>query len=87
MVGSPVIHSETLANGSRNWDLHVTSSAHRVKVFSINTSRAKSAATIKLYEKKGIPFLPITQPGVVEMEDEETYLSEMKARGGRDPKE
>ncbi|PQE29127.1 oxidoreductase molybdopterin binding domain-containing protein [Rutstroemia sp. NJR-2017a BBW] len=77
----------TFVRSAWNWDLHVTSSAHRVKVFSINTSRPKSAATIKLYEKKGIPFLPITQPGVVEMEDEETYLSEMKARGGRDPKE
>lgn len=78
---------ETSANSSRNWDLHVTSSCHRVKVFSINTSRPKSAATIKMYEAKGVAFLPITQPGVVELEDEETYLDEMKARGGRDPQE
>jgi sulfite oxidase len=71
----------------RNWDLHVTSSCHRIKIFSINKSRPKTAAKLQVYEKLGIPFLPITQPGPFELEDDETYDREMEARGGRDPLE
>lgn len=72
---------------SRNWDLHVTSSCHRIKVFSINKTRPKTAAKLKHFEQLGVPFLPITQPGEMDLEDEETYSHEMEARGGRDPKE
>jgi hypothetical protein len=35
----------------------------------------------------GVDFLPITLPGETDLEDEETYLREMKKRGGRDPLE
>jgi len=40
-----------------------------------------------MFEKLGVPFLPITQPGEMDLEDEESYMHEMTARGGRDPKE
>lgn len=30
-------------------------------------------------------FLPITQPGDFDLEDDETYEKEMSKRGGRDP--
>jgi sulfite oxidase len=63
----------------------VTSSCHRVKVFSINKTRPKTAAKLKKFEERGIPFLPITQPGEMDLEDDETYLLEMEARGSRDP--
>lgn len=72
---------------SRNWDLHVTSSCHRIKIFSINKTRPKTAAKLKMFEKMGIPFLPITQPGEMDLEDEESYLHEREAQGGRDPVE
>jgi sulfite oxidase len=42
---------------------------------------------LKQFEKLGIPFLPITQPGEMDLEDEESYMHEMEARGGRDPLE
>lgn len=71
----------------RNWDLHVTSSCHRIKVFSINKTRPKTAARLQMYEKMGVPFLPITQPGPFELEEDDTYDAEMEARGGRDPLE
>jgi sulfite oxidase len=71
----------------RNWDLHVTSSCHRIKVFSVNKTRPNTAARLKQFEEKGIPFLPITQPADIEQEDESTYLKEMRLRGGRDPVE
>jgi len=70
-----------------NWDLHVTSSCHRIKVYSINKTRPKTAAKLKLFKEKGIPFLPITQPGEMDQESDENYAREMKARGGRDPLE
>ena len=70
-----------------NWDLHVTSSCHRIKLYSINKSRPATAARLKKFEDAGIPFLPITQPGETELEDDEHYNQEMAARGGRDPME
>ncbi|RAL66206.1 hypothetical protein DID88_005878 [Monilinia fructigena] len=77
----------TFVRSTWNWDLHVTSSCHRIKVFSINKSRPKTAARLQLYEKLGVPLLPITQPAPFELEDDEIYDQEMEARGGRDPLE
>ncbi|KAF8866384.1 molybdopterin binding oxidoreductase [Acephala macrosclerotiorum] len=77
----------TYARSAWNWDLHVTSSCHRIKVFSINKTRPKTAAKLKLFENLGVPFLPITQPGEMDLEDEESYMHEMEAKGGRDPRE
>lgn len=45
-----------------NWGLHITSSAHRVKVYSINKTRAKTASKLALFEKTGSPLAPITWP-------------------------
>jgi sulfite oxidase len=56
-------------------------------VYSINKTRPKTAAKLKHFEKLGVPFLPITQPGEMDLEDEESYTQEMVARGGRDPLE
>ncbi|TVY88008.1 Sulfite oxidase [Lachnellula willkommii] len=77
----------TFVRSTWNWDLHVTSSCHRIKVFSINKSRPNTAARLKKFEDLGVPFLPITHPGEDDLEDEEKYLSEMENRGGRDPLE
>jgi len=65
----------------------VTSSCHRIKIFSINKSKPKTAAKLKRFEDAGIPFLPITQPSEMDLEDDDTYAYEMNARGGRDPLE
>jgi len=75
----------TFVRSTWNWDLHVTSSCHRIKVYSVNKTRPKTAAKLKKFEEAGVPFLPITQPGEMDLEDEETYLHEMELRGGRDP--
>ncbi|KAM0131298.1 hypothetical protein ACHAP3_006950 [Botrytis cinerea] len=77
----------TFVRSTWNWDLHVTSSCHRIKVFSINKSRPKTAARLQMYEKLGVPFLPITQPGPFELEEDDAYDAEMEARAGRDPLE
>jgi sulfite oxidase len=45
-----------------NWGLHVTSSAHRVKVYSINKTRPLTQSKLALFEKTGSPLAPITWP-------------------------
>jgi len=70
---------------NRNWDLHVTSSCHRIKVYSINKSKPATAHRLKQLEEAGLPLLPITHPLELDLEGEEEYLEAMKARHGRDP--
>ncbi|GME33781.1 Sulfite oxidase [Neofusicoccum parvum] len=77
----------TFVRSAWNWDLHVTSSCHRIKVYSINKSRPATAERLKFLEEKGIPITPITRPLEIDLESEEDYLRNMKARGGRDPVE
>ncbi|KAI1177071.1 sulfite oxidase [Nemania sp. FL0916] len=45
-----------------NWGLHVTSSAHRVRIYSVNKSRERTRARLEEFEKRGISFVPITRP-------------------------
>ena len=45
-----------------NWGLHVTSSCHRVKVYSVNKSHALTAQRLKMFEEHGESLAPITRP-------------------------
>lgn len=65
----------------------MTSSCHRIKVYSVNKTRPATAKRLKLLEEKGIPFTPLTRPLELDLESEEDYSANMKAQGGRDPKE
>lgn len=71
----------------RNWDLHVTSSCHRVFVYSVNRTRPQTASRLKQLKEKGMSLTPITAPLEFNLEDDDTYLDAMRARGGRDPEE
>jgi sulfite oxidase len=71
----------------RNWDLHVTSSCHRINVYSMNRSRPLTAKRLKMLEAKGLPIVPITHPLEIDLESDEDYEKAMEAMGGRDPKE
>ncbi|KAL9096663.1 MAG: hypothetical protein Q9165_001151 [Trypethelium subeluteriae] len=77
----------TFVRSAWNWDMHVTSSCHRIKIFSINRTKPDTAKRLKFLEEKKIPLLPITQPLGVDLEDEEEYDQEVEKQGGRDPKE
>ena len=77
----------TFVRSTWNWDLHVTSSCHRIKVFSVNKLRPQTAARLAEMEKRGIPFLPITKPLEFDLESDEHYEEEMRKRSGRDPEE
>ena len=71
----------------RNWDLHVTSSCHRISIYSINRSRPLTARRLKEIEEKGQTLLPITHPLTIDLETDEHYEEEMERLGGRDPEE
>jgi sulfite oxidase len=77
----------TYVRSAWNWDLHVTSSCHRIKVYSINRRKPATAKRLKQCEEKGIPMVPITQPLEFDLETAEEYLEQMKLRQGRDPEE
>ena len=77
----------TYVRSTWNWDLHVTSSCHRIKVFSVNRSKAATAQRLKRLEQEGIDFHPLTKPLEIDLESDEEYETEMQRRGGRDPEE
>ncbi|CAG9974882.1 unnamed protein product [Clonostachys byssicola] len=63
----------TQIRDSWNWGLHVTSSCHRVVVYSVNKSRPRTKARLEEFEKKGIPFGPITVPLAFPSQTEADY--------------
>jgi sulfite oxidase len=58
-----------------SWDLHVTSSAHRIKIYSVNKSRPETQARLKQLEENGQPFEPLTQPLEFAVEDMSDFLA------------
>jgi len=87
-LSNNVNSSDPLANRDpRNFDLHVTSSCHRIKVYSINRQRLDTANRLKQLELRGESLLPITKPLEFNLETDEHYDAIMTAKGGRDPAE
>jgi sulfite oxidase len=60
-----------------NWGLHVTSSAHRIKVYSVNKTREITQKRIAKFEQMGIPLAPLTRydavPGLTDEELDEYW--------------
>lgn len=77
----------TYVRSAWNWDLHVTSSCHRIRVYSVNTTKRSTAARLKALEENDMSLFPITQPLEMELETEEHYWEKMALSGGRDPTE
>ena len=77
----------TYVRSAWNWDLHVTSSCHRVKVFSVNRSKPATAKRMKRLEQEGIDFQPLTKPLEIDLESDEEFETEVQRRRGRDPEE
>jgi sulfite oxidase len=75
-----------LNNAAFSWDLHVTSSAHRIKIYSVNTSRAATRRRIELMREHGVEsFEPLSRPLEFSLEDEQTFLEKVR-RYPREPK-
>ena len=62
---------------SYSWDLHVTSSAHRIKLYSVNRSKPATAARLKQLQEHGQSFEPLTQPLEFGLEDMDEYMIQM----------
>jgi sulfite oxidase len=77
----------TFVRSAWNWDLHVTSSCHRVKLYSVNKTKPATQKRLKQLEEHGASLLPITRPLPFDLQSDEDYLEDMKKRGGRDPEE
>ncbi|KAH8173640.1 oxidoreductase molybdopterin binding domain-containing protein [Sarocladium implicatum] len=56
-----------------NWGLHVTSSCHRIAVYSVNKTRSATARRLKEFEEKGVPLGPLTEPLAFPAQDKEDY--------------
>ena len=68
----------TYVRSTWNWDLHVTSSAHRVKIYSINTSYKATADRLRQIEENGDSLEPITRPLKFRIESDEHYNEKVK---------
>jgi len=65
----------TYVRSAWNWGLHVTSSSHRIKIYSINRSRPETRRRIALMRQHGIEsFAPLSRPLEFSLEDEKEYL-------------
>ncbi|KAI0553228.1 sulfite oxidase [Xylaria curta] len=67
-----------------NWGLHVTSSAHRVKIYSVNKSKERTKARLEEFEKRGIDFVPITRPTEFPFQTWDEYEDFFQRNGPRD---
>ncbi|KAJ5669695.1 hypothetical protein N7462_010765 [Penicillium macrosclerotiorum] len=67
-----------------NWGLHVTSSAHRIKIYSINKSREITRKRLDKYEQLGIPLAPLTKYETVPGQTPEEYEQYWREHDPRD---
>lgn len=63
----------TYVRSAWNWGLHVTSSCHRVKIYSVNKSKELTRYRLAQFEKRGVPFAPLTRPTEFPYQEEEEY--------------
>lgn len=67
----PVSNFIVISYFLRSWDLHVTSSCHRIKIYSVNRSRPATAQRLKEIEDRGEEFEPLSKPLEWSLEGEE----------------
>ena len=67
-----------------NWGLHVTSSCHRIAVYSVNTTKPQTKARMDEFERRGVPFAPLTVPLAFPAQSWEEYEKFWEENGPRD---
>jgi sulfite oxidase len=68
-----------------NWGLHVTSSAHRIKVYSINKTRSRTQEKLKMFEENpDSPLAPLTWPEEFPTQSAEEYKAFWEKHDPRD---
>ncbi|KAF5340084.1 hypothetical protein D9758_013143 [Tetrapyrgos nigripes] len=76
----------TFVRSAWNWDLHVTSSCHRIKIYSVNRSRPDTAKRLKVLEEHGADVHNLTKPAEFELEDLNEFL-EYRRKYPREPED
>lgn len=74
----------TFVRSAWNWGLHVTSSCHRIKVYSVNKSKPATVRRLADFEKNGTPFHPLTRPTEFPTQSEEDYEKFWETHDPRD---
>lgn len=67
-----------------NWGLHVTSSAHRVKIYSVNKKREHTRKRLEEFKKRGQSLVPLTRPTEFAYQEWEEYDDFWQRNGPRD---
>lgn len=67
-----------------NWGLHVTSSCHRISVYSVNKKHPKTAARLKEMEEKNVPLAPLTVPLAIPSQTSDDYEKFWRENDPRD---
>ena len=62
-----------------SWDLHVTSSCHRIKLYSMNRTREATRKRLELLRSHGADIEDLCRPFEYALEDEEAYLNAYRA--------
>ncbi|KAJ7213940.1 Oxidoreductase, molybdopterin-binding domain-containing protein [Mycena pura] len=68
----------TFVRSAWNWDLHVTSSCHRIKIYSVNRTRPATIKRLKELEARGEEFEPLSHPLEYRLEETDAYLTAMR---------
>lgn len=68
-----------------NWGLHVTHSAHRISVYSINKGRPETQRRLEFLDDRIIPLAPITRYEIVQTQTESEYNQYWREHEPRDP--
>ncbi|EIN13064.1 sulfite oxidase mitochondrial precursor [Punctularia strigosozonata HHB-11173 SS5] len=76
----------TFVRSAWNWDLHVTSSSHRVRLYSVNKLRPLTAKRLAELEAHGQAIEPLTLPVGFSLESVEDYHEAMR-KHPREPKD
>ncbi|KAM0298123.1 hypothetical protein HYE67_001163 [Fusarium culmorum] len=70
-----------------NWGLHVTSSCHRINIFSVNKKHENTKARMDEMDKRGVPFAPLTVPLSFPAQSWDEYEKYWKEHDPRDAEE
>ncbi|KAK7462372.1 hypothetical protein VKT23_007973 [Stygiomarasmius scandens] len=68
----------TFVRSAWNWDLHVTSSCHRIKIYSVNRTRPETAKRLKLLEEHGEDIYNLSHPPEFSLEPLDEYLAQYR---------
>lgn len=58
-----------------SWDLHVTSSCHRIKLYSVNRTRAATRKRLEELAARGEGIEPLSRPLEYTLEGHDEYLA------------